>query len=74
MKYIKSFESLNQEGEVNENLLSDPNFIAGATTLAALGGTFLVSLIKDLKKAKTKEERKEILKSIANTIDKHAGN
>lgn len=71
MKYIKNFNSVST---INENILSDPNFIAGAATLATVGGAFLVSLIKDLKKAKTKEERKEILKSIANVIDKHAGN
>ncbi len=54
--------------------LTDPIFLAGASTLAALGGTFLVSLIKDLKSAKSKEERKKILKSIASVINKRAGN
>lgn len=76
MRYIKNFGSHDKieiDEMTNENLLEDPNFIAGASTLALVGGSFLISLIKDLKGA-NKEERKEILRRIAEVIEKRAGN
>lgn len=65
-----------EESSLNEaGLLSDPNFIAGLSTLLGVGTTFAVALAKDLKNAKTPEEKKQILQSLSKNIDtKFGGN
>jgi hypothetical protein len=76
-EYREMSEELGEEemgDQLDESLLQDPNFVGGVATLATLGGTFLVSLMKDLKKAKSEGDKKNILKKIAGVINKHAGN
>jgi hypothetical protein len=54
--------------------LDDPNFIAGAATLAGILGTVGVTLIKQLKATEDPKEKKNILQKLSNVInDKMTG-
>lgn len=55
------------------SVLTDPNFIAGISTLLGIGGAFAASLIKDLKSAKTPEEKKQVLDSVVSNIGTKMG-
>jgi hypothetical protein len=57
-----------KESSVNENVLTDPNFIGGVAALLGIGGAFAAGIIKDLRSAKTPEEKKKVLDSIAGNI------
>ena len=50
--------------------LDDPNFIAGAATLAGILGTVGVTLIKQLKATEDPKEKKNILQKLSNAINK----
>jgi hypothetical protein len=50
--------------------LDDPNFIAGAATLAGILGTVGFTLIKQLKSTTDPEEKKNILQKLSNAINK----
>lgn len=58
------------KSKINENVLTDPNFIAGISTLLGVGSAFAVAFLKDLKNAKTPEDKKKILQSAAAHINK----
>jgi hypothetical protein len=49
--------------------LTDPNFIAGAATLASILGTVGFTLIKQLKSTTDPEKKKNILQKLSNAID-----
>jgi hypothetical protein len=49
--------------------LTDPNFIAGAATLASILGTVGFTLIKQLKSTTDPEEKKNILQKLSNAIN-----
>lgn len=59
-----------EEGEELEeaSIVSDPNFIAGLATLLGVGGSLAASLVKDLRKAKTPEEKKAAKQKMASAI------
>ena len=50
---------------------NDPNFIAGAATLLGIGGTLLITYIKALTNAKTKEDKEKVKKDFANALSKN---
>jgi hypothetical protein len=52
-----------EDGQLNESVL-----LAGLATLLGVGGSIIAALVSDLRKAKTKEEKADVLRGIANTI------
>lgn len=72
-KPMKEMEMEVAEEGLDESVLTDPSFIAGLATLLG-GGTAIVSaLMKDLKGAKTPEEKAEVLRSAASSIESSKG-
>ena len=57
--------------EMNESLLADAAPILA--TLLGVGGTLAISIVNDLRKAKTPEEKKQVLQSLASQINKSKG-
>ena len=65
-----------EDHEMNEaSLVSDPNFIAGLATLLGVGGSLAASIVKDLRKAKSPEDKKKALQQASSAIQsKMTGN
>ena len=59
------------ENEVNESLFMDALPILA--TILGVGGSIGIALVKDLKNAKTPEDKKRVLQSIAGQISKSKG-
>lgn len=59
-------EKLDETEQVNE--VADV-LIAGLATLLGVGGTLVAALVKDLKSAKTKEEKADVLRRAAGSIE-----
>jgi len=55
------------------SILTDPNFIGGLSALLGVGGAMASAIFKDLKSAKTPEEKKQVLQQAANSISKATG-
>jgi hypothetical protein len=64
-------EKIDENEEVSESLLADAAPILA--TLLGVGGTLAASIINDLRKAKTPEEKKQVLQSVASQISKSKG-
>ena len=64
-------EKIDENEEVSENLMADAAPILA--TLLGVGGTLAASIINDLRKAKTPEEKKQVLQSVAGQISKSKG-
>ena len=64
-------EKIDENEEVSESLLADAAPILA--TLLGVGGTLAASIIADLRKAKTPEEKKQVLQSVASQISKSKG-
>ena len=64
-------EKIDENEDVSESLLADAAPILA--TLLGVGGTLAASIIADLRKAKTPEEKKQVLQSVANQISKSKG-
>jgi len=71
MKDEDKKEKIDENEEVAESLLADAAPIIA--TLLGVGGTLAAAIVSDLRKAKTPEERKQILQSISNQISKSKG-
>lgn len=72
-KPMKEMETKVAEEGLDESVLTDPNFIAGVATLVGGAGAVAAALIKDLRKAKTPEEKAEVLRSAASSIEQAKG-
>ena len=72
-KPMKEMETEVAEEGLDESVLTDPNFIAGIATLVGGASAVAAALIKDLKKAKTPEEKAEVLRSAASSIEQSKG-
>jgi type II secretory pathway component PulF len=64
-------EKIDENEDVNESLLADAAPILA--TLLGVGGTLAISIVNDLRKAKTPEEKKQVLQSLASQISKSKG-
>ena len=64
-------DKLDENEEVSENLMADAAPILA--TLLGVGGSLAAAIISDLRKAKTPEEKKQVLQSIAGQITKSKG-
>jgi hypothetical protein len=64
-------EKIDENEDVSESLLADAAPILA--TLLGVGGTLAASIIADLRKAKTPEEKKQVLQSVASQISKSKG-
>jgi hypothetical protein len=64
-------EKLDESEELDESLFMDALPILA--TILGVGGSIGIALVKDLKNAKTPEEKKQILQSIASQISKSKG-
>ena len=64
-------EKIDENEEVSESLLADAAPILA--TLLGVGGTLAASIINDLRKARTPEEKKQVLQSVAGQISKSKG-
>jgi hypothetical protein len=64
-------DKLDENEEVSESLMADAAPILA--TLLGVGGTLAASIINDLRKAKTPEEKKQVLQSVAGQISKSKG-
>jgi hypothetical protein len=64
-------EKIDENEEVSESLMADAAPILA--TLLGVGGSLAAAIISDLRKAKTPEEKKQVLQSIAGQISKSKG-
>jgi hypothetical protein len=64
-------EEIKEVEDLDENLASEAAPILG--TLLGVGGTLAVAIVRALMKAKTPEEKKRVLQSIAGQIEKSKG-
>ena len=64
-------DKLDENEEVSESLFADAAPILA--TLLGVGGSLAAAIISDLRKAKTPEEKKRVLQSIAGQITKSKG-
>ena len=64
-------EKIDENEDVNESLLADAAPILA--TLLGVGGTLAISIVNDLRKAKSPEEKKQVLQSLASQISKSKG-
>ena len=64
-------DKLDENEEVSESLFADAAPILA--TLLGVGGSLAAAIISDLRKAKTPEEKKQVLQSIAGQITKSKG-
>ena len=64
-------EKMDESEEVSENLMADAAPILA--TLLGVGGSLAAAIISDLRKAKTPEEKKRVLQSVAGQISKSKG-
>jgi type II secretory pathway component PulF len=64
-------EKIDENEEVSENLLADAAPILA--TLLGVGGTLAAAIVSDLRKAKTPEEKKQVLQSLASQINRSKG-
>jgi hypothetical protein len=64
-------EKIDENEEVAESLLADAAPILA--TLLGVGGSIAAALVSDLRKAKTPEEKKQILQSLSSQISRSKG-
>jgi hypothetical protein len=64
-------EKIDENEEVSESLLADAAPILA--TLLGVGGSIAAALVSDLRKAKTPEEKKQILQSLSSQISRSKG-
>ena len=64
-------DKLDENEEVSENLMADALPILA--TILGVGGSIGIALIKDLKAAKTPEEKKRVLQNISSQISRSKG-
>jgi hypothetical protein len=64
-------EKIDENEEVSESLLADAAPILA--TLLGVGGTLAAAIVSDLRKAKTPEEKKQVLQSLASQISRSKG-
>ena len=64
-------DKLDENEEVSENLMADALPILA--TILGVGGSIGIALIKDLKNAKTPEEKKRVLQNISSQISRSKG-
>ena len=64
-------EKIDENEEVSESLFADAAPILA--TLLGVGGTLAISIVNDLRKAKSPEEKKQVLQSLASQISKSKG-
>jgi hypothetical protein len=64
-------EKLDENEELDENLFMDALPILA--TILGVGGSIGVALVKDLKAAKTPEDKKRVLQNIAGQISRSKG-
>jgi hypothetical protein len=63
---------VSDEEPLNENVLTDPNFIAGIAALLGVTGTYAATVVSAMK-GKSKEEKKKIADEMAAGVSKAAG-
>ena len=63
---------VSDEEPLNENVLTDPNFIAGIAALLGVTGTYAATVINSMK-GKSKEEKKKIADEMAKGVSKATG-
>lgn len=77
----KLYESIKLKRAIKENygepalneassVLTDPNFIAGLSTFLGLGSAVVAGVLRDLKSAKTPEEKKAVMAAAAKAVGK----
>ena len=66
-------DEANKMEEAEIGSFMDPNFIAGLATLLGVGGTLVTALVKDLKKAKSPEEKKAVFAKASDSIETAMG-
>ena len=64
-------EKIDENEDVSESLLADAAPILA--TLLGVGGTLAAAIVSDLRKAKTPEEKKQVLQSLASQINRSKG-
>ncbi len=64
-------EKIDENEEVSESLLADAAPILA--TLLGVGGTLAAAIVSDLRKAKTPEEKKQVLQNLAAQINRSKG-
>ena len=64
-------EKIDENEEVSESLMADAAPILA--TLLGVGGSLAAAIISDLRKAKTPEEKKQVLQSLASQISRSKG-
>lgn len=64
-------EKIDENEEVSESLMADAAPILA--TLLGVGGTLAAAIVSDLRKAKTPEEKKQVLQSLAAQINRSKG-
>jgi hypothetical protein len=64
-------EKIDENEDVSESLLADAAPILA--TLLGVGGTLAAAIVSDLRKAKTPEEKKQVLQSLASQISRSKG-
>ena len=72
-KPVKEMETKVAEENLDESVLTDPNFIAGITTLLGGAGAVGAAIVKDLKAAQTDEEKKSVLQKISSMLARVRG-
>ena len=72
-KKIAEMENGHKMEEAEIGSLMDPNFIAGLATLLGVGGTLVTALVKDLKNAKSPEEKKQVFAKASDSIETAMG-
>jgi hypothetical protein len=65
---IHKKSNMKETYEIEESVLTDPNFISGVAAILGVGGTLAAAIVRDLRKAKTPEEKKQILGKAAQGI------
>jgi hypothetical protein len=65
-KKIHEMEGMDKVEEVDLGNLMDPNFIGGVAAILGVGVPLVTAAIKDMKKAKTPEEKAAVRKKLAN--------
>lgn len=65
-KKIHEMEGMDKVEEVDLGNLMDPNFLGGVAAILGVGVPLVTAAIKDMKKAKTPEEKAAVRKKLAN--------
>ena len=65
-KKINEMEGMDKVQEIDFGNLMDPNFIGGVAAILGVGVPLVAAALKDMKKAKTPEEKAQVRKKLAN--------